>query len=902
MNFPLSFKFANFLSEDKIMARRKPTQLELSEKRERSLQLYEQLEIGMIARTKCGRTGIITEKFLSIGGMPHVWMQEFMSSVPTPEPTEFIVEIMPTSSPLPISLPLPIPIMQGSIDEKLPCESDPSPFLLPKPTLILPSKPTLIELFAGGGGVAAGAIDAGIEPIIAVELDPSKPELSSAIADCHEQNFPNCQVIRQTVQDVASLGFSGFPTEPNILVATPVCSSFSPAKNGTEQPEDIAAAKAVAAAIKALKPRHFLLENVPAYQNSQSWLLIESQLYLLGYRVAASVVDMSDYGIPQARKRLIVRAAQDDRDPIPLPPLQPKVGWYDAIADLIPNLPDSSLLPGQQKSLDQYLRNNEPTPLLIDRVGGRGEYRLVPADKPSKTILRSHFTDGNGRNRNKFADIRLPDGTVKSLSIECIRRLQGFPDWYKFPNSVAVAGSILGYAVPPKFIEMLLKNLTVASDSETATPNNQLHQPTNSINQLIPLTVDSNSEKVISHEPTAISQELITNNGQKSTTNDLKPEVINLPITNDLKPEVISQNPPTPNSQEWLNISEIHRDGGTQPRAFLDLKHVATLVEVLEDGGELDPVTVFYDGTEYWLADGFHRCKAHEDFGQEEINCVVTQGIRRDAVLYSVGANAEHKAVKPRSREDKRRAVTMLLHDPEWKEWSNYKIAEVCKVSDEFVRRLRNNLTTNVGSEEKSILTTNVGSEEKSILTTNVGSEEESTRTYTTKHGTKSRMRTGKIGRTPGEQGGRGAGRQGSRGENNNNTTVPHSLLPTPNSELQTPSSPPIEEYLIGFISRIDEMSIPLVEEAQRHIDRRLKRQSDVNELNAQLKAIAVERDQFKTEVEAIAVERDQFKTEVELRESRIEALLQEIEQLKTRPTRQSSREVFPEQVQEVMV
>ena len=111
-------------------------------------------------------------------------------------------------------------------------------------------------------------------------------------------------------------------------------------------------------------------------------------------------------------------------------------------------------------------------------------------------------------------------------------------------------------------------------------------------------------------------------------------------------------------------------------------------------------------------------------------------------------------------------------------------------------------------------------------------------------------------------------------------------------------------------------MSIPLVEEAQRHIDRRLKRQSDVNELNAQLKAIAVERDQFKTEVEAIAVERDQFKTEVEaiaverdqfkteveLRESRIEALLQEIEQLKTRPTRQSSREVFPEQVQEVMV
>ena len=293
-------------------------------------------------------------------------------------------------------------------------------------------------------------------------------------------------------------------------------------------------------------------------------------------------------------------------------------------------------------------------------------------------------------------------------------------------------------------------------------------------------------------------------NDQLSTTDNLKLEVINLPTTDDLKLTAPTSNSPLPttNSQEWLTLSEICRDGGTQSRAKLDLKHVATLIEVMEDGSELDPVTVFYDGESYWLADGFHRCKAHEDFGQEEINCTIIQGTRRDAVLFSVGANAFHKAVKPRSREDKRRAVLTLLYDPEWKEWSNVEIAKACKVSDEFVRRLRITLTSNVGSEE------------------------ESTRTYTTKHGTKSRMRTGKIGRTPGE----------TKEESGEEDNLLHPIPP--------PSPPPpIEEYLIGFISHVDEMSIPLLEEAQRHIDRRLKRSSDVNELNSKLNAIANERD-----------------------------------------------------------
>ncbi len=154
------------------------------------------------------------------------------------------------------------------------------------------------------------------------------------------------------------------------------------------------------------------------------------------------------------------------------------------------------------------------------------------------------------------------------------------------------------------------------------------------------------------------------------------------------------QAPLEPDTPLVLPIAGIRRDGGTQQRERLDLAHVAKLVEQLnnaesETDAKLDLVIVFYDGSEYWLADGFHRCKAYESAARREIPCKVIPGTRRDAVLYSVGANADHKAVLPRTRADKRRAVLTLLNDPEWQHWSDRAIAKQCSVSNVFVSDLR---------------------------------------------------------------------------------------------------------------------------------------------------------------------------------------------------------------------
>jgi hypothetical protein len=139
-----------------------------------------------------------------------------------------------------------------------------------------------------------------------------------------------------------------------------------------------------------------------------------------------------------------------------------------------------------------------------------------------------------------------------------------------------------------------------------------------------------------------------------------------------------------------IRIRNIRRDGGTQPRAQLDPETLDNYIQGLQEGTHFPPVTLFYDGENYWLADGFHRVRAHEELGQDNIMADVKAGTRREAILYSVGANATHGL--RRSNADKRRVVETLLNDPEWRQWSDREIASRCSVSHPLVGQIRQEL------------------------------------------------------------------------------------------------------------------------------------------------------------------------------------------------------------------
>ncbi len=150
-----------------------------------------------------------------------------------------------------------------------------------------------------------------------------------------------------------------------------------------------------------------------------------------------------------------------------------------------------------------------------------------------------------------------------------------------------------------------------------------------------------------------------------------------------------------------LSLSVIRTDGGTQPRQELDLLVVDRYAEEKREGANFPPITVFFDGVNYWLADGFHRYFADRKNETEAVPVDLRNGTQRDAILHSLGANALHGL--PRSNDDKRRAVLEMLKDPEWREWSDGVIAQKTNVSQPFVSKLRRELDSQNVLSDQSI-------------------------------------------------------------------------------------------------------------------------------------------------------------------------------------------------------
>lgn len=125
-----------------------------------------------------------------------------------------------------------------------------------------------------------------------------------------------------------------------------------------------------------------------------------------------------------------------------------------------------------------------------------------------------------------------------------------------------------------------------------------------------------------------------------------------------------------------LHLTKIKRDGGLQPRAEMNDERVIEYADDMKAGNIFPPLMVYYDGTNYWLADGYHRCEAALLAGIKKFDVEVKMGDRRDAILYAVGANRAHGL--RRTNADKRRSVFVLLGDDEWSLWTDSEIGRRC--------------------------------------------------------------------------------------------------------------------------------------------------------------------------------------------------------------------------------
>ena len=137
-----------------------------------------------------------------------------------------------------------------------------------------------------------------------------------------------------------------------------------------------------------------------------------------------------------------------------------------------------------------------------------------------------------------------------------------------------------------------------------------------------------------------------------------------------------------------LPLDAIRLDGGTQPRASIDPETVREYAERMRAGDHFPPVQVYFDGTDHWLSDGFHRVKAAREAGLAAIQADVWEGTRDDAFWMSLGANKAHGL--PRTNADKARVVKAALQARPG--MSDSQIAEHCGVSDKTVAKHRADL------------------------------------------------------------------------------------------------------------------------------------------------------------------------------------------------------------------
>lgn len=227
------------------------------------------------------------------------------------------------------------------------------------------------SLFSGFGGADIGARLAGFTTVWGIEyLDE--------IATVARSNGLPVQT-----RDILDCDPNGFEKVDH-LHASPPCPNFSVAKVGAEETEhDIALADKVAEFITVLRPRLVTIENVPAYVKSKSYKRILKALSDCGYMYDAQVLNSADFGVPQTRKRLIVRAIQGALIP-QLPEPVPWVGWYAAIEDLLDTLPESKFADWQMARLPDYLGETALVTNLKDLQSVKASVMTI--DQPSTTI------------------------------------------------------------------------------------------------------------------------------------------------------------------------------------------------------------------------------------------------------------------------------------------------------------------------------------------------------------------------------------------------------------------------------------------------------------------------------------------------------------------------------------
>lgn len=347
----------------------------------------------------------------------------------------------------------------------------------------------MLDSFAGAGGFSLGFKLAGCNIIGAIERDEWACETFAF-------NHPNAEVIKADITTLSDdyLKSLFFKKAPNIILGGPPCQGFSVCNKNNNDPKDPRNSlfEHFIRLGKIFKPEMMVMENVPNLMKATTTNkervvdIIRSELEKIGYNVYVDILDATNYGVPQIRKRLfIIGTAQELSKPFPSfthTVFNAQQQLFDRTLDRCPSLWEAiSDLPeiearegAEEQEYDKEPLNDYQRTLrlksekLFNHKAMRHSHRLVRRFSSMKwgdsTLdvpdhLMPHKRNGNGKisgkaysqnNRRMHPDRQchtIPASFYanfvhpykdRNFTAREGARIQSFPDWYVFKGKPTV--------------------------------------------------------------------------------------------------------------------------------------------------------------------------------------------------------------------------------------------------------------------------------------------------------------------------------------------------------------------------------------------------------------------------------------------------------------------------------
>lgn len=336
------------------------------------------------------------------------------------------------------------------------------------------NKLKVLDLFAGVGGMSYGFEQAGLNIVGAVEFDES-------IAQSMKKNHKNTEVFIEDIKSLKTKDVKEKIGEIDIIVGGPPCQGFSlkGKRLGLNDDRNFLFREYIKY-VKYFNPKYVVIENVLGIISSNNGYFVKEiidEFKKIGYKINYGILNASDFGVPQNRKRAIFMGTNMNNEillPVKETKDEKKITVWDAISDLAylssgegvfeseyKNKPNGkyqvAMHKGSKKLFNHIVTNHSVVSLdrlkrippekgkeflkeKITSTFGQTWGRLEKK-KQSPTIVTRFDTPSNGKNSHPFLH--------RTITPREAARIQSFPDNFIFHGNKTSVKKQIGNAVPP---------------------------------------------------------------------------------------------------------------------------------------------------------------------------------------------------------------------------------------------------------------------------------------------------------------------------------------------------------------------------------------------------------------------------------------------------------------------